>query len=65
MIGENTKIIYSPRLWSKPLHEGKERWKVIVAHRRSGKTFASINHLIRDIHPIILRKTIRLVLVPF
>ena len=48
MIGENTKIIYSPRLWSKPLHEGKERWKVIVAHRRSGKTFASINHLIRD-----------------
>ena len=48
MTGENTKIIYQPRIWAKPLHEGKERWKVLVVHRRAGKTVASINHLIRD-----------------
>ena len=41
-------VIYKPRKWSKPLHDGKERWKVVVAHRRSGKTYACINHLIRD-----------------
>lgn len=41
-------IIYKPRKWTKILHETKERWKVVVAHRRSGKTTACINHLIRD-----------------
>ena len=41
-------IIYKPREWSKEFHESKERWKVIVAHRRCGKTTASLNHLIRD-----------------
>lgn len=43
-----TITIYSPRLWSKEFHERKTRWKVIVAHRRCGKTTASLNHLIRD-----------------
>lgn len=41
-------IIYIPRLWTKALHEAKERWIVAVCHRRCGKTVASLNHLIRD-----------------
>jgi hypothetical protein len=41
-------IPYKPRAWTKSLHEGKERWKVIVAHRRAGKTVATLNHLQRD-----------------
>ena len=40
--------VYTPRLWTKAFHESKKRWRVIVAHRRSGKTTASLNHLIRD-----------------
>ena len=35
-------------MWSQPLHESKKRWKVVVAHRRAGKTTACLNHLIRD-----------------
>lgn len=42
------KIIYRPRYWTKTFHESQKRWKVIVAHRRSGKTTACINHLLRD-----------------
>jgi len=41
-------IIYIPRLWTKALHEGKQRWKVLVVHRRAGKTVACLNHLVRD-----------------
>lgn len=41
-------IPYSPRNWAKTLHDSEKRWNVIVAHRRSGKTTASINHLIRE-----------------
>lgn len=41
-------LIYKPRLWTKEFHESTHRWKVIVAHRRSGKTTATLNHLIRD-----------------
>ena len=42
-------IPYKPRQWSlEHLHNRKERWIVIVAHRRSGKTTAAINHLQRD-----------------
>lgn len=44
----NQVIIYKPRLWTKPLHESNKRWKVIVVHRRGGKTTACINHLVRD-----------------
>ena len=42
------KIIYTPRQWTYDLHESPERWKVIIVHRRGGKTTACINHLIRD-----------------
>ena len=43
-----TVTIYYPRHWTRKLHESPQRWKVVVAHRRCGKTVASINHLIRD-----------------
>jgi hypothetical protein len=41
-------IPYKPRNWAKALHNTKKRWIVINAHRRCGKTTASINHLIRS-----------------
>jgi len=43
-----TVKIYKPRLWTRDLHDEYKRWRVIVAHRRSGKTVACLNHLIRD-----------------
>lgn len=42
------EIPYSPRNHFLPFHESLKRWIVIVAHRRSGKTTAAINHLERD-----------------
>jgi len=41
-------IIYNPRAWTRRFHESKERWKVLIIHRRAGKSYASVNHLIRD-----------------
>ena len=41
-------IDYLPRRHVRPYHARKERWAVIVAHRRFGKTVAAINDLIRD-----------------
>lgn len=41
-------INYKPREYFQTLHDSNKRWSVIVAHRRSGKTTATINHLIRD-----------------
>lgn len=41
-------IPYKPRNWAKKLHESKSRWKVIILHRRAGKTVATLNHLQRD-----------------
>lgn len=41
------KIAYKPREAFKPLHNTKERYGCIVAHRRAGKTVACINHLLR------------------
>ena len=35
-----------PRQWALKLHASPLRWKVIVAHRRAGKTTAALNHLI-------------------
>lgn len=43
-----TITIYYPRRWTKTLHESNKRWNVVVAHRRSGKSTACVNHLIRD-----------------
>jgi len=43
------KILYTPRHWAlEHIHDRSERWKVIIVHRRGGKTTACINHLIRD-----------------
>lgn len=39
-------IRYEPRSQFLPFHLRSERWAVIVAHRRSGKTVATINDLI-------------------
>jgi phage terminase large subunit len=41
-------IPYAPRNWARELHNSKQRWKVLVLHRRAGKTVAVINHLIKD-----------------
>lgn len=41
-------IPYKPREWAKNLHDSDKRWKVLVIHRRAGKTVASLNHLQRD-----------------
>lgn len=42
------EVPYKPRAWAWELHNSTKRWSVLVCHRRSGKTTASINHLIRD-----------------
>ena len=40
-------IPYKPRDVFRPLHARKERWAVVVAHRRAGKSVACINELIK------------------
>lgn len=40
-------IPYTPRNAFKPLHRKKQRWAVVVAHRRAGKTVSCINELIK------------------
>jgi hypothetical protein len=40
------KLKYRPRSVFEDFHDRKERWAVIVAHRRCGKTVACINDLI-------------------
>jgi len=40
-------IPYKPRGAFLPLHRRKQRWAVVVAHRRAGKTVACINELIK------------------
>lgn len=42
-------IPYKVRRHFVALHEDKHRWKVVVAHRRAGKTVALINELIRAV----------------
>jgi phage terminase large subunit len=39
-------IPYRPRAQFMPFHARKQRWAVLVIHRRAGKTVASINELI-------------------
>src|SRR5210317_1916910 len=41
-------IRYKPRKLLKPFHKRNQRYAVIVAHRRFGKTVGAINDLIRD-----------------
>lgn len=38
---------YGPRRVFVPYHDRKQRWAIIVAHRRCGKTVATINDLIK------------------
>ena len=40
------KLKYRPRAVFESFHQRKERWAIIVAHRRAGKTVACINDLI-------------------
>lgn len=47
IIEEVVEIDYSPRDVFKPFHYREQRWAIIVAHRRCGKTVACINDLIR------------------
>lgn len=46
----NIEIPYSPRPLQAKLHNAlvKNRWGVVVCHRRFGKTVMAINHLLRD-----------------
>ena len=43
---ETLKPAYTPRPQFLPFHSSHDRWRVLVAHRRSGKTVASVNELI-------------------
>lgn len=42
-------IPYSPREQFQPFHSRQQRWAIIVAHRRAGKTVACINELIKAV----------------
>ena len=46
---QETVIPYFPRDIWKPFHESDKRWRVVVAHRRCGKTVAAINECIRGV----------------
>jgi hypothetical protein len=41
------KLPYKPRDAFRPYHKRDQRWAIIVAHRRAGKTVATINDLVR------------------
>lgn len=43
-----TEIPYSPRSQLLPYHNRQERWAIIVAHRRFGKTVGCVNELIKQ-----------------
>lgn len=43
---------YEPRSWFVPLHEREQRWAVVIAHRRCGKSVSLVNELIvRGLQP--------------
>ena len=44
---KRVKIKYKPRDQFRPFHNRKQRWSVLVCHRRAGKTVATLNDLIR------------------
>lgn len=44
---ERVVIDYAPRDAFKSFHKRKERWAVVVAHRRAGKSVACINDMIK------------------
>jgi hypothetical protein len=45
---QRVTIKYTPREWAQKFHDSDKKLKVLVLHRRAGKTVASINHLIRE-----------------
>lgn len=45
---QRVTIPYCPREQFRPFHARTERWGIMVAHRRAGKTVACINDLIRS-----------------
>lgn len=56
-------IPYIPRKWAKEkLHNNNHRYKILVLARRSGKTVASINHMIKE---AILKKGTYAYIAPF
>jgi phage terminase large subunit len=44
---KQVKIKYKPREQFRSFHNRKQRWSVLVCHRRAGKTVATLNDLIR------------------
>lgn len=46
--GKVITIDYEPRDWADKFHENPKRFKVLVLHRRAGKTTAVLHHLQRD-----------------
>ena len=46
-MGPKLRLSYIPRDIFRPYHHRSQRWAVIVAHRRAGKTVATINDLVR------------------
>jgi phage terminase large subunit len=44
---KRVKIKYRPREQFRSFHSRKQRWSVLVCHRRAGKTVATLNDLIR------------------
>lgn len=47
MVERRITLPYAPRGVFLPFHERKQRWAVLVAHRRAGKTVSTINDKIR------------------
>lgn len=47
-VGRRVVIPYAPRRHFVGYHESTKRWRVIVAHRRAGKTVATINQIVRS-----------------
>jgi phage terminase large subunit len=43
------RLPYSPRWYQRAIHQSAERFQVVVAHRRAGKTVALVNHCIRGV----------------
>lgn len=48
MLRRDVDLPYYPRPWALDFHDAPQRWKVLVLHRRAGKTTAVINQLQRD-----------------
>lgn len=43
------KLAYNPRPYFREFHDSRKRFKILVCHRRAGKTLAAINETIREV----------------